>query len=102
MRDFQNGSDLIGICVDKFNEKLAEQKNPIRLVAEGDLYVLRIAKKKNGHPKFDCPSKDIWIWVCRGGCETENTFYEYAVILFVLQTGGSGVLDVDVADEVVA
>ena len=49
---------IIHKSIDYFNSKLSEQSSALRLVKEDPKeFHLRIAKKKNGKPNFDYPSK---------------------------------------------
>jgi hypothetical protein len=43
--------------IDHFNQELSEEGSEMKLVLDTGLYSLRIAKKKNGKPNTDYPSK---------------------------------------------
>ena len=54
---YSTAEAIILKSVEYFNSQLAEQGSCLRLAADIQNFYLRIAKKKNGKPNSDYPSK---------------------------------------------
>lgn len=62
MPDYATGDTLVMKSIDYFNTELKQKVNSLRLIPDIAHFQLRIAKKKNGKPNTDYPSKSTFIY----------------------------------------